>query len=172
MLRRARYGAFCCLNPVSILEIMESPSIKHGLFPLEAEPSPPICWRPRVSVINTTGTSPEADVWKQATRQICVFFFFTGVDPYCCNVVWFSQHKIIYEIWSWENLRNILYTHSWHDYTHLFCRDEDDEEGDLLPPRSGTPPPDYAPSSVGPPVYMDALQDVILSTGTSMWWAT
>lgn len=45
-------------------------------------------------------------------------------------------------------------------------RDEQDE-GDFPPPSSGIPPPDYSPTTIGPPVYQDALQDVILSSGTS-----
>ncbi len=49
----------------------------------------------------------------------------------------------------------------------MFNRDESTERelSDLAAPRSGTPPPDYTPCTVGPPVYMDALQDVIIQTG-------
>lgn len=52
-------------------------------------------------------------------------------------------------------------------YYNTNCRDERDGD-DWSPPRSGTPPPDYTPSTADPPVYLDALQDVILSSGTGM----
>ena len=59
----------------------------------------------------------------------------------------------------------------WNTRTNLrilHCREESGGEGagELAPPSSGTPPPDYAPTMADPPVYRDALQDVILSTGS------
>ena len=43
---------------------------------------------------------------------------------------------------------------------------EERDEDEIPPPRSGTPPPDYTPSVISPPVYQDALQDVIVSHAT------
>ena len=79
---------------------------------------------------------------------------FQGLIVLCSEVVLFSENLMLHAF--------LLTVNPCSNY-----RDEQDEnEDDLAPPSSGIPPPDYSPTTIGPPVYEDALQDVILSSGT------
>ena len=52
----------------------------------------------------------------------------------------------------------------WLPLTH--CMLHRDGENDPSSPLSVTPPPDYTLTAIPPPVYQDALQDVIVSPAT------
>ena len=54
----------------------------------------------------------------------------------------------------------------------ITCRDDDDADENQRPssPQSLILPPDYTLTTIAPPVYQDALQDIIVSpaTGTDL----